>query len=172
MNRRSTIKKLTMASIGLVSLPAWASEWSADQIVLPSLFQDVEQEILAAVTDTIIPAGNTIGALSVETDKFLQRLFADCYEEEVQNNLKKQLLALDQSAQTAHEKSFSLCTQAEREVLLLERSTSEDTDQKDFFDLVKKETIRGFRTSKEVMMKYQDYVMAPGHYYGCVDLNI
>ncbi len=171
MNRRSTIKKLAVASMGLVSLPAWANGWKAEQIILPSLFLNVEQEVLAAVADTIIPAGDAIGALSVETDKFLQRLFADCYEVEVQNNIKVQLLALEQSAQTTHDKSFTLCTQEEREALLLPMSISEDQDQKDFFELVKSETIRGFRTSREVMVKYHDYVMAPGFYHGCIDVN-
>lgn len=172
MNRRNLIKNLTLGSVGLVSLPAWANNgWSAEEIILPSLFEDTEQELLAAVADTIIPQGDAIGALSVKTDKFLQRLFADCYEKEVQDNIKTQLLALEQAAQEVYSKPFSLCSQAEKEELLLQRATSDDQSQKDFFDLVKRETIRGFRTSREVMMKYQGYIMAPAHYFGCVDLN-
>jgi len=160
-----------MASVGMVALPAWANEWSSDQIALPSIFTSAEQEILAAVVDTIIPAGDTIGALSVGTDKFLQRLLADCYEPEIQENIKAQLNALTASAQEIYKQPYADCGQFERQSVLLPRSTSDNIAQKDFFDLIKGETIRGFRTSKEVLMKYYDYKVAPGHFYGCIDIN-
>jgi hypothetical protein len=48
---------------------------------------------------------------------------------------------------------------------------SSDKDEKDFFDLMKSETIRGYSTSREVMTNYLDYKVAPGHYYGCVDIT-
>jgi hypothetical protein len=50
-------------------------------------------------------------------------------------------------------------------------AASENKDDKDFFDLMKSETIRGFSTSKEVMTKYLKYKVAPGHYHGCVDVK-
>lgn len=159
-----------MASAGLVSLPAWANGWSPDQIVLPPLFTPDEQEILASATDTIIPQGDAIGALAVGVDKFLQRLISDCYKSEIQQNIKIQLNALNTSAESIHGLSYVSCDQLERQSILLTRSTSEDIAQKDFFDLIKRETIRGFRTSKEVLMKYYDFKVAPGHFYGCVDI--
>lgn len=172
MNRRKTLKNLMLASVGLVSLPAWAKGWSSEQIVIPQLFITEEQEVLAAVVDTIIPEGDNIGALLVGIDKYLQRLMADCYEPEIQENVRFQLNSLTESAEMIYNKTFVTCNQFERQTILLPRSTSEDIAQKDFFDLMKNETIRGFRTSKEVMMKYYDYKVAPGHYYGCVELNI
>ena len=36
---------------------------------------------------------------------------------------------------------------------------------------MKSETIRGFNTSREVMLQYLNYKIVPGHYYGCVDVN-
>jgi hypothetical protein len=53
----------------------------------------------------------------------------------------------------------------------LKFSVSENKNEKDFFDLMKAETIRGFNTSREVMLKYLNYKIQPGHYYGCVDVN-
>ena len=74
MNRRDTLKQLLLASGGLITLPSWASEWSIQDLSsYSSAFTIREQEILATVADTIIPAGNSIGALSVGVDKFLQR---------------------------------------------------------------------------------------------------
>ena len=55
--------------------------------------------------------------------------------------------------------------------LLLKLSASENKPEKDFFALIKSETINGFNTSKEVMTKYFNYKVAPGHYYGCIDVK-
>ncbi len=172
MNRRRTLKKLMMASGGLVALPAWASEWSVNEIVFPPIFSATVQDILSSVADTIIPAGDDIGALTVGVDKFLQKLFSDCYEQSVQDNIKIQLNDLEKSSQEAYSKSFTACDQLQRETLLMARSTSEDQAENDFFKLLKSETIRGFRTSKKVMTEYHNYVVAPGHFHGCVDVNI
>ena len=160
------------ASGALISLPSWAEGWSLDNLMLrQSTFSLQEQDLLTSVADTIIPAGNSIGALSVGVDKFLQKLFQDCYEKDVQSNIKDQLLKLDKNSQTVNGKGFSACDQQQRQEQLLKFSVSEDKNEKDFFDLIKSETIRGFNTSKEVMLNYLNYKVVPGHYYGCVDVN-
>jgi acyl-CoA reductase-like NAD-dependent aldehyde dehydrogenase len=172
MNRRDTLKKMMLASGALVALPAWADEWGLNDLVeYNSSFSPAYQEILTSVADTIIPTGESPGALSVGVDKFLQKLFDDCYEKDVQDNIKKQLDALNAAAQTTNSKSFAACDQKQREELLLKLADSSDKDEKDFFDLMKSETIRGFNTSREVMTNSLNYKVAPGHYYGCVDIT-
>jgi len=160
------------ASGGLIALPAWAEGWSIGDILTgDSSFTLAEADLLASVADAIIPPGNSIGALAVGVDKFLQKLFDACYEKDVQENIKGQLQKLNASAQEVHAKPYPECDQAQRQELLLKFSTSADKGEKDFFDLLKSETIRGFNTSKEVMLGYLKYKVAPGHYYGCVDVN-
>ena len=172
MNRRESLKKLAFASGGLIALPAWAKEWSASDLTAHhSSFSFAEQDILSSVADTIIPAGNTIGALSVGVDKFLQKLIDKCYEKDVQDNVKIQLKGLENAGQATHGKSFVACDQLQRQDLLLKLSTSENKAGKDFFNLMKSETIRGFNTSKEVMVGYHKFKLVPGHYYGCVDVK-
>ena len=172
MNRRKIIKNLMLGSVGIVSLPAWAKGWKVDEMDFPLLYSNDEQGILAAVVNTIIPQGNAIGALSIGVDKYLQQLLADCYEVEIQDNVRLQLNLLNESALSVYNNTYSLCSQVERETLLLLRGSSDEIPQKNFFDLMKNETVRGFRTSKEVMTKYYDYKVAPGFYHGCVDLNM
>jgi hypothetical protein len=172
MNRRDTVKRLMAASGALVTLPSWAESWTANDLSsFRSSFREDQQTTLASVTDTIIPQGNDIGALSVGVDKFLEKLIDKCYEPAVGDNVRKQLTALEAKALASHNKSFATCDQQQREALLLTFATSEDKTQKDFFELMKSETIRGFNTSKEVMTKYLNYKIAPGHYYGCVDVK-
>jgi hypothetical protein len=161
-----------VATGGLVALPSWARNWTVGDVTkLPSSFSLTDQEILASVADAIIPPGNSIGALSVGVDKFLQKLIANCYEEDVQQNVNKQLSALDASARNAYGNSFTSCDQLQRQALLTKLATSEDKNERDFFTLMKSETIRGFNTSREVMLQYLNYKILPGHYYGCVDVN-
>jgi Gluconate 2-dehydrogenase subunit 3 len=172
MNRRTSIKNLLVASGGLVALPSWAQSWSVAEVTkLPLSFSVTSQEILASVADTIIPPGNSIGALSVGVDKFLQKLIANCYEKDVQENVNTQLAALDASARSTYGNAFSSCDQSQRQVLLTKLAASENKNEKDFFTLIKSETIRGFNTSREVMLQYLNYKILPGHYYGCVDVN-
>jgi len=172
MNRRDSLKHLAVAAGSMLVLPAWAREWNAADLNLTSAdFSPAEQELLASVADTIIPAGNSIGALTVGVDKFLQKLIVDCYDREVQENVKQQLGGLDSAAQNVFKKSFLTCDQLQRQELLLKLSASENKSEKDFFDLVKSETIRGFNTSREVMIKHLNYKVAPGHYHGCVDVK-
>jgi len=84
MDRRKAIKNLAIVSGTLITLPQWmVSCGVSDTTVHQSSFSVAEQKLLASITDTIIPAGNSIGALSVDVDKFLQKLIDDCYEKEV-----------------------------------------------------------------------------------------
>lgn len=160
------------ASGGLVALPSWAEGWSAPEVTGPAgACSGSEGEILTAVVDTIIPEGNGIGAVAVGVDKFLQKLFADCYDTDVRENIKTQLTSLEEAANITYGKPFKDCDQLAREQMLLRLSTSPDQLQQDFFKLVKSETIRGFRTSREVMVNFLQYKQVPGHYYGCVDVK-
>jgi Gluconate 2-dehydrogenase subunit 3 len=172
MNRRNAFKNIVLVSGTLITLPLWMQSCGITEgDTHLSTFSLDEQRLLASVVDTIIPAGNRIGALYVGVDKYLQKLIDDCYETPMQDNVKKQLQALNASAKQNFEKSFSECTQQQRQDILLKLSDSQDKLQKAFFDLMKTETIHGFNTSQKVMEGYFDYKVAPGHYYGCINVK-
>ena len=172
MNRRSALKNMALASGSLITLPFWMGCSNGDQPATHnSSFSVKDQQLLAAISDTIIPAGNSVGALSVGVDKYLQKLIDECFEKEVQENIKAQLKKLEARSKEEYKKSFVACSQQERQNLILQFSTAQDKNEKDFFTLIKSETIRGFNTSQEVMEKYLHYKVAPGHYHGCVNVN-
>lgn len=165
------MKALLTTTGGLLTLPSWAEAWTLQHVPQPvGLFDDAEQKTIASIADTIIPPGSAIGALSIGVDKFLLGLFENCYEPEVQDNIRAQVASLNAQSRSVHQKDFYLCDQASREKMLLGLASSADKPAKDFFDLLKSETIRGFNTSKEVMLGYLKYKVVPGHYYGCVDV--
>ena len=173
MNRRTAFKNIALVSGTLIALPLWMQSCGiSDRNTHLSTFSFAEQNLLASLVDTIIPAGNGIGGLSVGVDKYLQKLIDDCYEGPVQDNVKKQLYYLNTIANQCFGKSFEDCTQKQRQDTFLKISVSQDKDQKIFFDLIKTETIHGFNTSQKVMEGYFDYKVAPGHYYGCINVKI
>jgi len=112
MNRRESIKNIAAGTIGLAAfsyfLSCKDSTGSSDTSVAEesTFFTSTEKSILSSIADTIIPAGTSIGALSVGTDKFMERLFEKCYEKEVQDNIKAQFEVLNQKAQQAHGSAF------------------------------------------------------------------
>lgn len=172
MDRRTTIKGLAAGTIGLMAFAYWAKDWSVlDEETTYSYYSDSELSTLTALTDTIIPKGNSIGALDVGTDKFLEKLFERCYERDIQENIKNQLTTLEISAKDQFGSLYADCSQKEREDLFLSLSKSENENEKDFFNLMKSQTIRGFKTSKTVMLDYLNYEIAPGRYNGCVNVN-
>lgn len=148
------------------------------------------QATLAGLVDAIIPgggagapeggvagAGGTAaaagapGALAVGVDKFLQKLIDDCYEPTAKEAVKKQLAALDDAAKSAYGHSLAAATLEQRQAVVRQWAASTDKDQKDFVTLMKGEIIRGFNTSQKVMEDYLHYKVAPGHYYGCIDIK-
>lgn len=172
MKRRKAIKTIGLATAGLVALPAWASGWtSRDVAIESSTFSSKEEALLSSVADTFIPAKDNLGAIPQEVDKFLIRLFDECYETDVQDNIKLQLNVLDDRAMEKAGKSFTDCNQAQREELILTFEESENETENEFFHLIKSETIRGFRTSKVVMQDYHGYRVIPGFYNGNVDVE-
>jgi acyl CoA:acetate/3-ketoacid CoA transferase len=172
MDRRSAVKNLMVASGGLITLPYWMEACGiSDRNEHQTSFSPTEQKILARITDTIIPAGNVVGALSVGVDKFLQKLIDDCYEKPIQENVKKQLRILDDKTRAIHGKSFEDCSPQQREEMLLKWQGSQVKEEKDFFELMKSQTIFGFNTSQKVMQDYLHYEVAPGHYYGCINVK-
>lgn len=171
MKRRESLKVLLASSGALLSLPAWAQNWTLSDVSKhTSSFSTDHQILLTSVADTIIPAGNSIGATTVGVDRFLIKLIDDCHTREMQEKIKSTLTSLDTQAQTQFRKTFPACDQKEREQLLTALSSDGATGE-EVIKLLKSETIRGFTTSREVLVGYYKYKTVPGHYYGCVDVN-
>lgn len=172
MDRRRALKTMILASGSLVALPSWAMGWKLKDVATSGTsFTMAEQEVITAIADTLIPSDGTIGALSVGVDKFLIRLIEECYEEEFQTGIKAQLENLNKTVKEKDNASFTECSKKQKEDRLRALSASKNEAEKEFFDFIKSQTIRGFNTSEEVMVNYHNYVMMPGYYDGCVDVE-
>ncbi|MEB2775943.1 gluconate 2-dehydrogenase subunit 3 family protein [Algoriphagus sp. D3-2-R+10] len=174
MNRRNSIKILGGTAVGIAGLALADWKWQLlDGFNHEGFFTVKEEKLISSIADIIIPAGipaktrtpdsKPIGALSTGTDVYLMKLFEHCYEKEDQEKIKLQLAALN-------DRGFVKASKEEREAMLLALNSSEKEDEREFFDLMKSQTITGFTTVKEVMVDYRNYKVAPGYYHGCADL--
>ena len=175
MERRKSLKIIGGSVAGIAGLVFADWRWQiVDRLTHQGFFSFDEEKLISAIADTFIPAGlppvvptpdaQPIGALSTGTDQFLIKLFEKCYEKEDQELLKAQLKALAKSG-------FEELSQEEREQTLMAFKDSENEDEKEFYDLMRSNTIMGFTTVKEVMAGYRGYQVAPGFYHGCVDVQ-
>lgn len=169
MQRRGAIKYLTLTAGTLFVAPAWATAWTKASVGAKTAYLSAAAgDLLADVVDTIIPVTDTPGAKELGVPGFVQRMLTDCYEKEVQDKVKNGLERVDALATESYGKPFARADATQRLALLTRLASSTDTDEKEFLALVKNLTIQGYTTSEYVMTTFYHYVMAPGHYYGCV----
>ncbi|WP_111671393.1 gluconate 2-dehydrogenase subunit 3 family protein [Algoriphagus litoralis] len=174
MDRRKSLKIIGGSVVGIAGLVLADRKWQIiDHLTHSGFFSLEEEQLIASIADTFIPAGlpprllnsdaQPIGALSTGTDQFLIKLFEKCYEKEEQDLIKGQLKALKKAG-------FVDLTQMEREQALLRLKNSEIESESKFYELMRSNTVMGFTTVKEVMVNYRGYQVAPGFYRGCVDV--
>lgn len=169
MNRREVLKNASLTATGFMAWPTWAEAWNPSHIHQENPFLSDEQEaILVSIVDTIIPTTDTLGAKDLEVPAFIQKMLVDCYEKEIQENIKKGLAKTDAIAKDSYLRAFSKCNSLQRKDVLNKIILSSDQPLKDCFELIKSLTITGFTTSEYVQTKYLNYNPVPGHYYGCV----
>lgn len=171
MNRRATLKLLASISVGTLALGHWSLGTAAvKSLMQASAFNPSEQDLITAIADTIIPRGaSAYGAVDLGVPIYMLGYFQACETQVVQDNIKTQLVLLQSNARHQFKQDFSACTQSQKEKLLLVFDASNVEHEKSFFDLMKQQTLRGFRTSKEVLTNQYHYRVMPGFYKGAIN---
>ena len=158
-----------------MSLPTWASGWTADSLKSVSTLPPAEEALLAEIVETFIPATNTSGvdspgAKALGVHQFAMRMIQDCYGPPAQETLKRGLALTEDSAQKTAGKPFAANDAAQRMAILTTLTTNTDPAGKAFVDLIKGLTIQGYANSEYYLVNVKKYVMAPGYYHGCVEV--
>lgn len=171
MQRRNALKSITTGFGAMFVLPAWANSWNENSLkITNSVFTKMEENTLAEVVSTIIPEGKIPGAKSLGVPTYINKIVTDCYEPKAQTDFKTGLENVEKIAQSIHSKSFSDCDNSQRMSVLKAMESSGDASKKAFFSQIKQITIQGYTTRETIMVDHLKYVMAPGHYYGCVSV--
>lgn len=169
MNRRYAIKTLATSLGALITMPLWANSWHQHTLRLDTRFlSNAQEDLLTDIVSTIIPEGEKPGAKAVGVNIFIQKLVADCYEPNAQEDFKAGLDAVEKTAQQTYKQSFTALTAVQKEEIIRGGLNATDEKQKTFFNLIRNLTIQGYLSSEYVLVNHYKYEMAPGHFYGCV----
>lgn len=172
MQRRSAIKNLALTIGGTIVLPAWANAWSKESIQSGAFKITYAQEtLLAEIVETIIPKTDTPGAKELGADKFILKMVADCYDKKSQDIFAKGMVSVDELSKKENGKTFVESDAKQKLEVLKKMSTSSNSDEKGFVQLVKGLTIDGYLVSEYVMTNLRIFEMVPGRYHGCVPIK-
>ncbi len=190
MERREALKALALITGGAVLVPS--CNFLKEDILIayknlqvtPSL-----QQLLASISDTIIPAGTIKGAAEINVQDFILVMVNDCMEPEDQKVFMHGLTSFNEYSKKVGGKSFSRLTPEEKANVvgagLAIKIESEDTispteddetkmereNQKallEFLKITKRFTTQGFMMSEYIMTEIKPYKIIPGDYKGAV----
>ena len=167
IKRRSALSKIAAGVAGMISLPAWADSWSLAGLGPFRRLSLSEDESLAAIVDTIIPATNTPGAKELGVHQLIQKIVADCYDTPAQDSLSMGLVLTDAVSLGDYGSSFRHLNPEQRLEVLKKMAVSTNPDQKNFLAMVKRLTIDGYMRSEYVMTNITKFEFAPNRFYGC-----
>ncbi|MFI5157055.1 MAG: gluconate 2-dehydrogenase subunit 3 family protein [Chitinophagales bacterium] len=168
MNRRQLIQSMAAVS-GHALFPSVLSSFltgCTNQDMSgykPVFFSQGEYATIPEIIDIIIPATTTKSASQVNTQVFLDQVFAQCMSKEEQTLIRAGLQQMLPAFRDAKDKLQYI----------------KDLDQKAyagdagaaFFKFIKQYTMIGFFTSQEGETKASNYVKIPGDYQGEVELD-
>lgn len=170
MKRRDALRNLALITGGLVLVPS--CDFSKEDILSSYKNLDITpslKQLLAEITDTIIPSGNLKGAADLEVHDFILVMVNDCIDDDGQKAFMKGLQGFESFSKKTAGNTFSKLSSSEKEKLILDGLASEAEDQKDtktFLGMSKRFTVQGFMMSEYIQTEVKPYSLIPGDYQG------
>jgi hypothetical protein len=173
VNRRAAIKQFLIVSVGITFLPHCKGE-NKPSIALRNLdINGDDENLLAEVSETFIPATNTPGAKDLSAHLFAMKMLDDCYRKEEQEKFITGLKDFEKLVKQKTGKSFTACTATERESVLNDMDKRKTEDALSYFYATQKHlTIQAYTTSKFYLTQVHEYKLVPGKFSGCVPVKI
>lgn len=167
MKRRAAIRTLLYIAGGTLVLPACFRESGKASIDLTNLsISENDEQLLAELTETLIPATETPGGKELLLHLFVLKMVDDCHSPEDQQKFTNGLSAFSTWSQQELGSEFAAADAEARTALLAKIGESTDKDLKQFFSLTKRRAIQGYLNSQYVMTNLIKYELVPGRYNG------
>lgn len=161
MDRRSLLRGTVTVAGAAIALPALVSLGGCTST--PATLVE-HMDLISAVSDRIIPATDTGGALAAKVPEYIAALFEKHFTEDQQRDFVDGLSALSETG-------FTNASAEQQDDILSGFASADDSDAgKVTFQQLRDMTIFGFYTS-EVATEELSYEELPGRYDGCVPLS-
>ncbi|OKL42049.1 gluconate 2-dehydrogenase subunit 3 family protein [Pontibacter flavimaris] len=166
MDRRSAVKGLLIFAGSVAVLPSCVLEEGKASIPLDHLDVSAgEEELLAEVVETLIPATDTPGAKAMGLHLFTLKMLDDCYSREDQQTFMTGMTAFAELAKEQTGKRFTKCSPEQRQQVVASVNTRQAPEEVlTFYNILKGETIKGYLNSELVMTTLRVYELVPGRY--------
>lgn len=174
MNRRSAIRSCFFVSAGVLLLPSCVQEKSKPSIALKNIAITGDQEnLLAALAETIIPKTSTPGAKDISSHVFAMMMVDDCFDPGAQKKFVTGLGDFESLAKSKYGDPFIKCTTAQKAKLLtdMENKKAISEEALSFYHSMKKLTIQSFTTSQYFLTKIHVYELVPSRFHGCFPVS-
>jgi len=176
MKRREAIKRTAYLMGGVVFAPSILGvlngctpsegDWT------PVLFNRNQASLTTALAGTILPAGETPGAVEVGVPGFIEKMVNDIYTDTQRSDFLEGLDAFNEKSRDAYGKVFSELTDDEKyEFAHAENKNAIEVEAEkgpQFFLIFKELTMVGFFTSEVGATQVLRYESVPGQYQGCI----
>jgi hypothetical protein len=179
MNRRHALRHIALISGGLALIPS--CDFSKEDIL--AAYENLkitatQKALIAAISDSIIPAGEIKGALDLAVPDFILVMVNDCFTKENQEKFTAGLEAFPDYAEKTAGKKFADLSGKEKETFLLQGlavTGDENTPEGKvlaqvgyFLSSIKRFTIQGYMASEYIQTEIIPYSLIPGEYNGAV----
>ena len=174
MDRRSSIKTLILLSAGTAFLPSCLQEEKKATVSVKNYkITGNDEDLVATLSDTIIPGGKTPGAKDVGAYSFALMMVDDCFSPDKQEQFTKGLKEFNDFSKKKVNTSFTKATLAQRNQVLQSIEDKKDVPENVafFYHTMKGLTLEAFTKSKYYLTKVHVYQLVPGKFYGCVPVK-
>lgn len=176
MKRRAVFKHLALASAAAWILPSCISDPKKVSIALNRMkITGDEEELLANIASTMIPATDTPGAREVGAHLFALVMVDDCLPQADREKYLKGMRNFESVVNDITGRPFADANANERLDILTAfegKLDSVDDDTKTFYAKTRSYIIQGYTSSQHFLTKVKPYQLVPGpNYNGCAPVT-
>ena len=189
MDRRKALKKAGLLAGATIAMPSLFSllqscktetrlDWQ------PEFFTEAEAKTISALIDTILPTTDSPGGLDVKADMFIDKVVAQTYDAEGQQNMRKAIAVFNATSKEKYGSVFYDLSDADKASMLQEEESKAPKfnpgiwgttvgEQKPvgFYRSMKSMAIWAYFTSEEIGENVLSYDPIPGGYEACKPLS-
>ncbi|MCR9064403.1 MAG: gluconate 2-dehydrogenase subunit 3 family protein [Cytophagales bacterium] len=171
MNRRHLLKNLALGVAAAVAVPAWAKNWSVDNLPVTTHLNKADDDLLTEIIDVLLPKTDSPGAVELGVPKFVKAMADTMLTDEERTSFYAHIPKVDAFAKRKYGPAFTSLSAAQKTECLGMIEVNEDKGLSGFFDTLKGYAIQGYTGSEWYMTEKAGYEYAPGYGSGCVDIE-
>lgn len=171
MKRRTAVRNIILLSAGAGWLQACERKAVSAYEHIP--LTAPQEDLLAELTETIIPKTEIVGAKDLKAREFVLIMMDDCHSSEDQQRFLSGMTMFDENCKKQLGSTFVDSTPEQRVAYLTTLETEEGIpeDVSKFYRAVKRYTIQSFTTSEQFLTQVRNYSLIPPPFQPCVPVQ-